>query len=102
MATRKKVPETEEEIWADTQHKIANRLKRACGQLDRVAKAVDDGDNCRDVVIQLAAVTKALDKASYALIASIMRDCVDVEEGKKVDRYVPTREEAEKLFLMLA
>ena len=102
MAPSKKDPETPEEIYACKQHKIVNRLKRARGQLDGVIRAVESGENCRDLVIQLAAVSKALDKAGYAIIASIMRDCVDMENGKDLEREVPTQDEIEKLFLMLA
>ncbi len=45
-----------------TQRKIANRLKRARGQLDAVIEAVESGGSCRDVVTQLAAVSTALDR----------------------------------------
>ncbi len=102
MASSTNAAATSEEVWQDKQHKIANRLKRARGQLDGVIRALESGENCRDLVIQLAAVSKALDKAGYAIIASIMRDCVDVEDGAELDRFVPDRDEVEKLFLMLA
>src|SRR3546814_14567571 len=60
---------------AEQQRKIVNRLRRAQGQLAAVVKAVDAGAECRDVVIQLAAVSKALDRAGYAIVASAMRNC---------------------------
>ena len=42
---------------------ILNRLRRAQGQLAGVIGMVEQGRDCKDVVIQLAAVSKALDRA---------------------------------------
>jgi DNA-binding FrmR family transcriptional regulator len=84
---------------AVAQRKIVNRLKRAHGQLASVIAAVESDAECRDVVIQLAAVSKALDRAGYAIISSAMRTCLldsgDTEDPMTVD-------ELEKLFLTLS
>ncbi|QEW03372.1 metal-sensitive transcriptional regulator [Microbacterium lushaniae] len=79
------------------QRRIVNRLRRAQGQLAAVVNAVDSGADCRDVVIQLSAVSKALDRAGYAIIASAMRSCLTDPTDDSV-----TPEELEKLFLTLA
>ena len=83
----------------DAQRRILNRLKRARGQLNGVIDAVENGGTCRDVVTQLAAVTSALDKAGFAIIASAMRDCVVATDEEPGDI---TTTELEKLFLTLA
>lgn len=88
--------EQEAELAA-RQRKIVNRLRRAQGQLAAVVKAVDSGADCRDVVIQLAAVSKALDRAGYAIVATAMRNCIVDPESESV-----TQDELEKLFLTLA
>lgn len=88
--------EREAELAAQ-QRKIVNRLRRAQGQLAAVVKAVDSGADCRDVVIQLAAVSKALDRAGYAIVATAMRNCIADPESESV-----TQDELEKLFLTLA
>lgn len=78
--------------------RILNRLRRAQGQLAAVISAVESGGECRDVVIQLAAVSKALDRAGFAIVSSAMRDCLatpDAPSTLSVD-------ELEKLFLALA
>ena len=82
---------------AAQQRKIVNRLRRAQGQLAAVLKAVDSGAECRDVVIQLAAVSKALDRAGYAIVATAMRNCIVDPESESL-----TEDELEKLFLTLA
>lgn len=79
------------------QRKIVNRLRRAEGQLSAVIRAVDSGADCRDIVIQLSAVSKALDRAGYAIVASAMRTCI-----ADPDDTAMTPDELEKLFLTLA
>jgi len=86
---------------ADTQRRIRNRLRRARGQLDAVIEAVESGGSCRDVVTQLAAVSSALDRAGFAIIATAMQDCLaDPDPGRGEDGL--TAAELEKLFLTLA
>ncbi|GHD48762.1 metal-sensitive transcriptional regulator [Mycetocola manganoxydans] len=87
------------ESAADSQKKILNRLRRAQGQLTSVITAVESGAECRDVVTQLAAVSKALDRAGFTIVSSAMRDCISSPD----DASDPlTVEELEKLFLTLA
>ncbi|MFF8961032.1 metal-sensitive transcriptional regulator [Streptomyces sp. NPDC014894] len=79
---------------------VLNRLRRAQGQLAAVIGMVEEGRDCRDVVTQLAAVSRALDRAGFKIIATRMRDCMTTrEEGgePKIDE-----EQLEKLFLTLA
>lgn len=89
------------------QRKIRNRLRRAAGQLNAVIEAVESGAPCRDVVTQLAAVSSALDRAGFQIIATAMKNCL-VEPGESSDNQRAdnhedlTPDELEKLFLMLA
>ncbi|PUB32278.1 DNA-binding FrmR family transcriptional regulator [Promicromonospora sp. AC04] len=76
---------------------VANRLKRAQGQLAAVVRMVDEGADCADVVTQLSAVSKALDRAGFAVIASGLKQCLDDEENGPADM-----QKLEKLFLSLA
>jgi len=85
-----------------TQRKIANRLRRARGQLDAVIAAVESGGKCRDVVTQLSAVSSALDRAGFVIVSSAMRDCAADPGGTAEKEDGLTTEELEKLFLMLA
>jgi DNA-binding FrmR family transcriptional regulator len=77
---------------------ILNRLRRAEGQLGGVIRMLEDGRDCQDVVTLLAAVSKALDRAGFAIVASGLRQCVT-----KPDKAgVPDLAALEKLFLSLA
>lgn len=89
--------------------KVANRLRRAQGQLTAVIAAVEGGGDCREVVTQLAAVSSAIDRAGFAIISTAMKQCItdtDTEDADAAgDADAPGRltvEELEKLFLTLA
>jgi DNA-binding FrmR family transcriptional regulator len=79
---------------------ILNRLRRAQGQLAGVISMVEQGRECKDVVIQLAAVSKALDRAGFKLVACGLRECA---AGTASGDATPlTEAELEKLFLSLS
>ncbi len=46
------------------------RLRRAEGQVAEVIRLLEQGCDCKDVVTQLAAVSRALDKAGFSIGAS--------------------------------
>lgn len=75
---------------------VINRLKRAQGQLAAVTRMLEEGRDCKDVVTQLAAVSKALDRAGFAIIATGLEQCI-VQQDATMDK-----KELEKLFLSLA
>lgn len=85
----------------DAQRRILNRLRRAHGQLNAVIDAVEGGGSCREVVTQLTAVSAALDRAGFAIIATAMKDCIADPDGTNRADDITT-EELEKLFLTLA
>lgn len=83
---------------AETQRKIVNRLRRAHGQLAAVIAAVEGDEPCRDVVQQLSAVSKALDRAGFLIVSTALKECLtNPEKEGELDA-----EELEKLFLSLA
>lgn len=86
----------------ETMRRIVNRLKRAEGQLHALIAAIGPAANCGDVVTQLAAVSKALDRAGYAIIANAMQTCVVDDEDGRDNHDGMTAAEIEKLFLTLA
>ncbi|GAA1773759.1 metal-sensitive transcriptional regulator [Agromyces lapidis] len=81
--------------------RIANRLKRARGQLDAVIAAVESDADCRTVITRLATVTSALDKAGFAIISQAMQECLAPEREDDDDARDGKVAELEKLFLSL-
>lgn len=83
---------------AEAKRKIVNRLRRAHGQLAAVIGAVEEDMHCRDVVQQLAAVSKALDRAGFLVISTALKECLNDPGAEGT----PDQDELEKLFLTLA
>nr|WP_148223301.1 metal-sensitive transcriptional regulator [Segniliparus rotundus] len=79
---------------------VLGRLRRAHGQLGGVIAMIEQERSCRDVVTQLAAVSRALDRAGFKIIATGLRDCVAEPDG--TPGHGLTVDELEKLFLSLA
>lgn len=91
------VPGTDPDFDAEAQRRaIINRLKRAHGQLAGVIAMMEEDRHCRDVVTQLAAVSKALDRAGFKLVSSSMRGCLN-----GTDKGNLSPDEIEELFLRL-
>jgi DNA-binding FrmR family transcriptional regulator len=77
---------------------VSNRLKRAQGQLNAVIRMLDEGQDCETIVTQLAAVSRALDRAGFAIIATGLKQCLTEQGGaESLDTH-----KMEKLFLSLA
>jgi DNA-binding FrmR family transcriptional regulator len=76
---------------------VLNRLRRAQGQLAGVIAMVESGRDCTEVVTQLAAVSRALDRAGFKIVASGMRQCL----ASGGDALL-AEEQLERLFLSLA
>jgi len=86
--------EMKEDVVVD----VLKRLRRAQGQVGGLVQMIESGRDCKDVIIQLAAVSRALDRAGFKIIASGLEQCVsDDSEKGALDRA-----ELEKLFLTLA
>jgi DNA-binding FrmR family transcriptional regulator len=83
------------ELNPDDMAPAINRIKRAHGQLAGVVRMLEEGRECEDVVTQLAAVSRALDRAGFAIVASGLQQCL--AEGDDLDV-----KKMEKLFLSLA
>ncbi|MGV0791399.1 metal-sensitive transcriptional regulator [Mycolicibacterium sp. XJ1819] len=79
---------------------VLNRLRRAQGQLAGVIAMIEQGRDCKDVVTQLAAVSKALDRAGFKIVATGLRECMTgAQDGNETPL---TEAQLEKLFLALA
>ncbi|MFE9882868.1 metal-sensitive transcriptional regulator [Streptomyces sp. NPDC005784] len=83
---------------------VLNRLRRAQGQISGVIRMIEEGRDCEDVVTQLAAASRALDRAGFAIIATGLQQCVaDLDSGRQNGEDTDVmRARLEKLFLSLA
>jgi DNA-binding FrmR family transcriptional regulator len=86
------------ELDEQSAKEITNRLRRARGQIDGVIGMIEAGRPCRDVVTQLAAAARALDRAGFKIVATGLKQCLS---GDGQEQEMST-DELEKLFLSLA
>lgn len=77
---------------------ISKRIKRAQGQLGAVARMLDEGRSCEEIVTQMSAVSKAVNTAAFTLISASLKECLvdDKSNSEQVSAQL------QKLFLSLA
>lgn len=86
------------ELDSQTMAGVIRRLRRCQGQIGGVIKMIEEGRECADVVTQLAAASRALDRAGFKIIATGLQECArNDDEASDTDR-----EQLERLFLSLA
>jgi DNA-binding FrmR family transcriptional regulator len=79
---------------------VRTRLRRAAGQVQAVERMLAEGRECRDVVTQLSAATKALEQAGFRLIAAGLTYCVERPDEAEAEGYALA--DVERMFLKLA
>lgn len=77
---------------------VIKRLKRAQGQMGAVIRMIEEGRPCNDVIMQIAAVEKAVNTAAFKLIAANLKECL-LEGGGDGEEMT---EQLQKMFLSLA
>lgn len=85
---------------AESASSVATRLRRARGQIDGVLAMIESGRSCEDIVTQLSAASKAVDRAAFTIVACGLTACVEAEQ--RGEEPPMNRERLEKLFLSLA
>lgn len=83
----------------DLQPVIA-RLRRAQGQINGIVAMLEDGRDCKDVLTQVAAASKAIDRAGFAIITQATQICVG-EDVSDEEREANLKA-LERMFLSLA
>ena len=86
----------DEEVIAE----LRTRLRRAEGQVHAVESMLAEGRECRDIVTQLSAATKALEQVGFRLLASGLTYCVQHPEEAAESGY--PLDEVQRLFTKLA
>ena len=60
----------------ENQKAVINRLARAIGHLNKVKRMVEEGCDCADVLVQLAAVRSAIDNTGKVILSDHIRNCM--------------------------
>lgn len=85
----------DESVVADAKR----RLRRVEGQLGGILSMMEEGRSCREVIQQIAAAGKALDRVGVSLLVSQLQHCVeDAEEAGEAGYDL---DEVTRLFMSL-
>lgn len=88
------------EIPEDTLADLGRRLRRIEGQVRGLQQMLNDGRDCRDVVTQISAASKALDQAGFLLVASGLTWCIANPEQSAAEGYAI--DDVQRMFMKLA
>ena len=80
---------------------VVVRLRRAQGQIGGVIQMIESGRDCKDVITQLAAASRALERGGFKIIAAGLDQCAQDERAGGSDAR-DNRAQLERLFLTLA
>lgn len=66
---------------------ILKRLRRIEGQIRGVLRMMEEGKDCRDVVVQMTAIRSAIDRAIAVIVCENLEDCLreEMEKGGEGD-----------------
>lgn len=87
------------EIAEDVKADLQLRLRRIEGQIRGIQGMLTEDRECRDIVTQIAAATKALEQVGFRMLASGMASCLQDPERSAAEGY--PIEEVERMFLKL-
>lgn len=88
------------EMPEDVVEDVRRRLHRVAGQVEAIERMLDEGRECRDVVTQVSAATKALEQVGFRVVAAGLTYCVQHPDDAAAEGY--PLEEVQRMFMKLA
>ncbi|MDE3087688.1 MAG: metal-sensitive transcriptional regulator [Acidobacteriota bacterium] len=79
---------------------VRKRLRRVGGQVQGVERMLEEGRDCKEIVAQISAATKALEQAGFRLVAAGLTYCLEHPEEAEADGYGV--DSVQKMFMRLA
>lgn len=84
----------------DVTDDLTKRLRRIEGQVRGIQQMLNENRECRDVVAQVSAASKALDQVGFKLLATGLSHCLANPKQAAANGF--DLDEVEKLFMKLA
>ncbi len=88
------------ELPEETVADLHRRLRKVEGQIRGIQGMLADGRDCRDVVTQMSAASKAMDQAGFLLVSAGLQWCLEDPERSAAEGYELA--DVQKMFLKLA
>ena len=77
---------------------VLNRLSRAIGHLESVKRMVENGRDCTEVLVQLAAVRSALNSTAKVILKDHLEHCITDASANDVDQLAALNEAIDKFM----
>lgn len=84
----------------ETLAEVNRRLARVEGQVRAIARMLEEGRECRDVITQVSAASTALDQVGFRILSEGLQRCLSNPKRAEAEGF--SLEEVERLFLRLA
>jgi len=88
------------ELPEEVVHDLTRRLRRVEGQVRGVQSMLAEGRDCREVLTQMTAATKALEQAGFKLVAAGLTYCLANPEEAQASGY--DLDQVQRMFMKLA
>ena len=88
------------EISLEVKDDLTKRLRRVEGQVRGIQNMIDGDRECRDIVTQIAAASKALEQVGFRMLAAGLTSCLADPDKAEAEGY--PIEVVEKMFMKLA
>ncbi len=88
------------ELPDETVADLIRRLRRIEGQVRGIQQMLTDGRDCREIVTQISAGSKALEQAGFTLVAAGLTWCLQDPERSAAEGY--SIGDVQKMFTKLA
>jgi DNA-binding FrmR family transcriptional regulator len=88
------------EMPEDVVEDVRRRLHRVAGQVEAIERMMDEGRECRDVVTQISAATKAMEQVGFKIVSAGLTYCLQHPDDAAADGY--PLEAVQRMFMKLA
>ncbi len=88
------------DIPEETVADLTRRLRRAEGQIRGIQQMLAESRDCRDIVTQMSAASKAIDQAGFLLVASGLTWCLANPDESAAEGY--SLEDVQRMFMKLS
>ncbi|MFD1608716.1 metal-sensitive transcriptional regulator [Oceanobacillus luteolus] len=70
--------------------RMKNRIKRVEGQVKAILRMMEEGKDCKDIVVQMSAARNALDRAVAVVVSSNLEQCVreQIDKGEDTGAHI--------------
>ena len=88
------------DIATEVKEDLRKRLRRIEGQVRGIQAMLEEDRECRDIVTQIAAATRALEQVGFRMLAAGLASCLEDPERSAAEGY--SLENVERMFLKLS